>query len=572
MADFFALDYYQLLNIERDASLEEINDAYRRVRREEYPDSSKHPDANARFRHVQDAYRTLSNPRKRRDYDNELTQRNPAPQPSSSRNEGSSETTARQGQGSDGQRQGPSQRASGPERREPSSQPRSSSARTGPAGTGAAPASPRTGGRPQPSDGPRGAESEPGSSGSTRGWGATSTAQGRPEQAENSSPQTHAQGAPVPQSSGARPASTEATSWPGTVGTQQGASGTGAPEVSSGQGQEEEAEGGNAASSEQAQLEPERAAVGALRFVLRLAALLFAVTAIAVGIIGSLAGAVPSWGPLSFTIFPAIAMLGGVLLITMLPVPNTGSIIMLIPSAMIGYLFATGYLDEPYVIYSFGSDTGDDTGLRGLVAFPAVVIDAQLDAATHRYGAIPAICVGIIIGGFWRMGMERQARDETDSQSPVLHQRLLSLAETRDTAFASFGWSILTAPVSYAVLHTAALLLFMIFIGIPFLIVDIFADIALDPVLDGDAWNLWIVTVSGVAAYACGRASGTLPSLLNQLLRRMVRNGERRRDRVASASFMAIALAPSALIFALIALGGLYWEPVLEPLVEWAFS
>ena len=238
---------------------------------------------------------------------------------------------------------------------------------------------------------------------------------------------------------------------------------------------------------------------------------------------------------------------------------------------MIGYLFATGYLDELYVIYPFGSGTGDDTGLRGLVAFPAVVVDAQLDAATHRYGAIPAVCVGIIVGGFWRMGMEKQASGEGDSQNPILHQHLLPLVEVRNAALASFGWSMLTAPVSYAVLHTVALLLFMIFIGIPFIIVDIFADIDLDPVLDGDAWNLWIVTISGVAAYACGRASEAVPALLDQLLKRMVRNGERTRDRLASASFMAIALAPSVLIFALVALGGAYWGPVLEPLVEWAF-
>ena len=292
------------------------------------------------------------------------------------------------------------------------------------------------------------------------------------------------------------------------------------------------------------------------------------------GIGGSLASVAPLWGgALPFTIFPAIAMLGGILLVATLPISNTRIFGMLIVGAMLAYLLTTRYFDELYGIYSFGSRWNDDsTGLRSLLVFPAIVIDGQLDASAHQYGAIPAICAGIIVSCFWRIGMQRQAADQTGSQNPVVRQRLLPLAEVRNTALASFGWGILTAPVSYAVLQTLAFLLFLIIIGLPFLVIDIFADLTFGPILDGDAWNLWIVMVAGLAAFACGMASGAVPSLLDQLVRRIARKENRTRDWLANGSLLLIALAPSILLFALITLGGLYWEPLIEPLIEWAYS
>ena len=318
----------------------------------------------------------------------------------------------------------------------------------------------------------------------------------------------------------------------------------------------------------------ERVAVAGMKYGLRLTALLIAATAIVVGAAGSVLGLEPSWIPLPFTIFPAIATLGSILLVATMRVPTAeGASPIILIATVLGYLLTTNNFEELHNIYSFGGHWyNDSTGLRGLLAYPAVVIDAQLDASAHQYGALPAICVGIIICGFWRMGMERQSKDEASSQNPIARQRLLSLTEARSTALASFGWSAIIAPISYATLQTVAFFLFLIFFGIPFSIVDIFADISFGPILDGDAWNLWIVVVTGCAAFACGVASGSVPRLIDQLLRRVVRNGERTRDWLTSGSLMAVALAPSAVIFILIALGGLYWEPILEPLIEWTYS
>jgi curved DNA-binding protein len=62
-------DYYEILSIARDASQDVIKKAYRKLARKYHPDVSKEPNAEERFKEVQEAYETLKNPKKRAAYD-----------------------------------------------------------------------------------------------------------------------------------------------------------------------------------------------------------------------------------------------------------------------------------------------------------------------------------------------------------------------------------------------------------------------------------------------------------------------------------------------------------------------
>jgi len=62
-------DYYRTLDVPRDASQEDIRRSYRRLARRYHPDVSKEPDAEARFKEVQEAYEVLKDPEKRAAYD-----------------------------------------------------------------------------------------------------------------------------------------------------------------------------------------------------------------------------------------------------------------------------------------------------------------------------------------------------------------------------------------------------------------------------------------------------------------------------------------------------------------------
>src|SRR6187549_3115093 len=64
-----AQDYYELLGIPRTAGKDDIKKAFRKLAREYHPDVSKHDDAEARFKEINEAYEVLSDDDKRARYD-----------------------------------------------------------------------------------------------------------------------------------------------------------------------------------------------------------------------------------------------------------------------------------------------------------------------------------------------------------------------------------------------------------------------------------------------------------------------------------------------------------------------
>jgi len=62
-------DYYKILGVKRNASQEEIKQAFRRLARKYHPDVNKDPDAEKKFKEINEAHEVLSDPEKRKKYD-----------------------------------------------------------------------------------------------------------------------------------------------------------------------------------------------------------------------------------------------------------------------------------------------------------------------------------------------------------------------------------------------------------------------------------------------------------------------------------------------------------------------
>ena len=58
-------DYYAALGVPRDADLDQIKKAYRKLARMHHPDVSKEPGGEEKFKDAAEAYATLKDPEKR---------------------------------------------------------------------------------------------------------------------------------------------------------------------------------------------------------------------------------------------------------------------------------------------------------------------------------------------------------------------------------------------------------------------------------------------------------------------------------------------------------------------------
>jgi hypothetical protein len=75
------MNYYEILEVSRDASPEDIKAAYRRLSRQWHPDRNLEntEEATRKFQDISNAYEHLRDARKRRQYD-EFLSRNPSPE------------------------------------------------------------------------------------------------------------------------------------------------------------------------------------------------------------------------------------------------------------------------------------------------------------------------------------------------------------------------------------------------------------------------------------------------------------------------------------------------------------
>src|ERR1700709_1760300 len=63
-------DYYEVLGVGKKATADDIRKAHRKLVRQHHPDANKgNPQSEEKFKEVQEAYEVLSDPEKRKNYD-----------------------------------------------------------------------------------------------------------------------------------------------------------------------------------------------------------------------------------------------------------------------------------------------------------------------------------------------------------------------------------------------------------------------------------------------------------------------------------------------------------------------
>lgn len=63
-------DYYEVLGVSKDADQDEIKRAFRNLAKKYHPDANQDdPNAEAKFKEINEAYEVLSDPNKRSNYD-----------------------------------------------------------------------------------------------------------------------------------------------------------------------------------------------------------------------------------------------------------------------------------------------------------------------------------------------------------------------------------------------------------------------------------------------------------------------------------------------------------------------
>lgn len=62
-------DYYKILGVSRDAKPDDIRKAYRKLAKQYHPDVNKSPDAEEKYKEINEAYEVLKDPAKREKYD-----------------------------------------------------------------------------------------------------------------------------------------------------------------------------------------------------------------------------------------------------------------------------------------------------------------------------------------------------------------------------------------------------------------------------------------------------------------------------------------------------------------------